>query len=285
MARLPVPGSDSGTWGELLNEFLDVAHNFDGTAKNLPQSKTHDLPDTDSATTALHHTLGTGATQAAAGNHTHAMTSLSDYDNSSSPAAGQVVAFNGSQFAPTPIEDVSTYGIYPLSAYGFIAISAVPEAFASNGGDGGGGWFRVVRIWVPAGKIINGICVHVNNPGTYGGSGWNGGVTYDDNGNQIATTGEIPTLWDTTGWRDAPLTTPVGAQSTGRFVRVGILSNGYTGLSFLFAVPNDPSVVGGGHGVVNRRSVYQAGVATPPASIDPATYGTSGGYIPPIGLF
>jgi hypothetical protein len=27
--------------------------------------------DTDTATTALHHTLGTGANQAAAGNHTH----------------------------------------------------------------------------------------------------------------------------------------------------------------------------------------------------------------------
>jgi hypothetical protein len=33
MARLPVPGSDGGTWGELLNEFLDVEHNTDGTLK------------------------------------------------------------------------------------------------------------------------------------------------------------------------------------------------------------------------------------------------------------
>lgn len=31
MARLPVPGSDSGQWGDLLNTFLDVAHNLDGT--------------------------------------------------------------------------------------------------------------------------------------------------------------------------------------------------------------------------------------------------------------
>jgi len=30
-ARLPVPGSDDGDWGDLLNEFLGVSHNSDGT--------------------------------------------------------------------------------------------------------------------------------------------------------------------------------------------------------------------------------------------------------------
>lgn len=33
MARLPVPGSDSGTWGNVLNDFLSVEHNADGTLK------------------------------------------------------------------------------------------------------------------------------------------------------------------------------------------------------------------------------------------------------------
>ena len=33
MARLPIPGSDNGTWGTLLNEYLDVEHNSDGTLK------------------------------------------------------------------------------------------------------------------------------------------------------------------------------------------------------------------------------------------------------------
>ena len=33
MARLPVPGSDDGTWGDLLNVFLSVEHNADGTLK------------------------------------------------------------------------------------------------------------------------------------------------------------------------------------------------------------------------------------------------------------
>lgn len=33
MARLPTPGSDNGTWGTLLNEFLDVEHNANGTLR------------------------------------------------------------------------------------------------------------------------------------------------------------------------------------------------------------------------------------------------------------
>lgn len=34
MARLPVPGSDDGTWGSILNDFLAQAHNTDGSVKS-----------------------------------------------------------------------------------------------------------------------------------------------------------------------------------------------------------------------------------------------------------
>ena len=33
MARLPVPGQDSGSWGTLLNDFLNVSLDTDGTVK------------------------------------------------------------------------------------------------------------------------------------------------------------------------------------------------------------------------------------------------------------
>lgn len=33
MARLPVPGGDDGNWGDILNEYLQVEHNPDGTLK------------------------------------------------------------------------------------------------------------------------------------------------------------------------------------------------------------------------------------------------------------
>lgn len=35
MARLPTPGGDENTWGDVLNDFLQVSHNADGTLKNL----------------------------------------------------------------------------------------------------------------------------------------------------------------------------------------------------------------------------------------------------------
>ena len=34
MSRLPVPGADGGTWGNILNDFLSVEHNSDGTLKS-----------------------------------------------------------------------------------------------------------------------------------------------------------------------------------------------------------------------------------------------------------
>jgi hypothetical protein len=33
MSRLPQPGSDSNTWGDILNDFLVQSHNSDGTLK------------------------------------------------------------------------------------------------------------------------------------------------------------------------------------------------------------------------------------------------------------
>jgi hypothetical protein len=33
VARLPVPGSDENTWGDVLNAFLQTSHNTDGTLK------------------------------------------------------------------------------------------------------------------------------------------------------------------------------------------------------------------------------------------------------------
>ena len=82
-------GGGGGVWGSItgtlsnqtdLQTALDgksaVGHNHDGSYSLLghthTQAQSHGSPDTDTATTALHHTLGSGANQAAAGNHAHA---------------------------------------------------------------------------------------------------------------------------------------------------------------------------------------------------------------------
>lgn len=41
MARLPVPGSDTGTWGQVLNDFLGVAHDSNGALKTSSISAGH----------------------------------------------------------------------------------------------------------------------------------------------------------------------------------------------------------------------------------------------------
>lgn len=56
------------------NIWTDAVHSHASNAEGgkLAQANTHESPDTDVAPTSLHHTLGAGANQAAAGNHTHA---------------------------------------------------------------------------------------------------------------------------------------------------------------------------------------------------------------------
>lgn len=80
---------------DLLDALFDAltGHDHDGTdggAPKLPQANTHESADTDSATTALHHTIGTGANQAAAGNHGHALSTLSGQVAQSQIADGAI---------------------------------------------------------------------------------------------------------------------------------------------------------------------------------------------------
>ena len=58
MARLPVPGQDIGTWGEVLNEFLVVGHNTDGTLKLPPAAETPDATTTTKGKIRLAGDLG-----------------------------------------------------------------------------------------------------------------------------------------------------------------------------------------------------------------------------------
>ena len=55
MTRLPIPHDDNGTWGSVLNDFLLVEHNADGTLKkgaDISQAKTDAASAISSAQTA-----------------------------------------------------------------------------------------------------------------------------------------------------------------------------------------------------------------------------------------
>lgn len=44
MSRLPIPGQDSGTWGDILNDYLLQAHSSDGTLKPSSVTASHLAP-------------------------------------------------------------------------------------------------------------------------------------------------------------------------------------------------------------------------------------------------
>ena len=64
LANTSVQGDDS----RLSDARPPTSH--DHSSNKLTQANTHQSPDTDTATTSLHHTLGTGANQAAPGDTT-----------------------------------------------------------------------------------------------------------------------------------------------------------------------------------------------------------------------
>lgn len=73
MTRLPTPGKDSGQWGNILNDFLGVAHNADGTLKLITDTQVSASSKDGTASTPSMRTLGTGSLQSAAGDHTHSL--------------------------------------------------------------------------------------------------------------------------------------------------------------------------------------------------------------------
>lgn len=94
-------------------------HDHSGDAANtkkgskLAQANTHQAADTDTATGSIHHTLGTDANQAAAGNHTHSYNALTNRPiiqctsgtRPGSPALGQL------------IYETDTYRMYSWAQY------------------------------------------------------------------------------------------------------------------------------------------------------------------------
>ena len=119
MARLPVPGSDNGTWGDILNDFLSVEHNSDGTQKTVPVTKG-----------------GTGATDATSARSNLGLSSVAS-TGSASDVAVNSSGFSGNlssadsnvQAALTTIDSLLvTNGVNGASAYDV----AVANGFVGN---------------------------------------------------------------------------------------------------------------------------------------------------------
>ncbi len=84
-ARLPIPGSDNGTWGDILNSFLQVSHNSDGTIATAALTAAGGVTTVNSKTPA---TSGNNA-----GSITLSTTDLADVSISSA-ANNQVLTYD-----------------------------------------------------------------------------------------------------------------------------------------------------------------------------------------------
>ena len=85
MSRLPTPGSDAGTWGTILNDFLNVAHNGDGSLKD---GSVGDATITSVSQSKVINLVSDLAGKAAVG-HTHTLTfSLTAYTKQGTLSTG-----------------------------------------------------------------------------------------------------------------------------------------------------------------------------------------------------
>lgn len=56
MARLPTPGGDNGTWGDILNAFLAVEHNADGTLKRTSDGSSNVITTANGSVLLIYNT-------------------------------------------------------------------------------------------------------------------------------------------------------------------------------------------------------------------------------------
>ncbi|HKX72723.1 MAG TPA: hypothetical protein VJM32_01775 [Candidatus Saccharimonadales bacterium] len=260
MARLPIPGSDDGTWGDVLNDFLSVEHNTDGTLK--PGGSLADKADDASV---LH----------LAGSET--VTGAKDFTGGLQSGGSAVVVTTDPRLTDQT-------GYYPPQAYGFFAMSDIPSNCSASSFIGASD-IVFARVYVPAGNAITKVGAAMTGAGTLAAGGQNRFGVYDDTGVLLQTTPNNNSQWTTPGWKIATLSTPIAAQGTGRFVYVAAIVTGYSANpNFAFNNSGQEVVFYGGNGVTNRRHFYMQGQSALPASVNPASTGFNSSYLLLVGL-
>lgn len=352
MARLPTPGSDKDTWGNVLNDYLLQSHDGSGLLKagsvgnsqlqddavtadnvadnSLPQGKVQNLPSDlanklntsargaangvaslDSGTKVPVSELptGTGATQVAAGNHTHTLDALSDVSTSGA-ADGQALIHTGGSWAPGSL---NSGGYARITSSGSWAVptgvsrvyvraiggggggggggSASSTSDQAGGGGGGAGAVTDQSVNVTPGQNLT-ITIGGGGPGGPGGAaGGNAGVfaNFQGRGESTTVTGSGISLTAAGGGGGFM----GGANSDGRSPGgiMGMPNGGYTGgfgaeaiypgsggfTNGYYAAPGAPSAFGtaggGGGGKANATNGGGGGTAATTIGIEAAAGG------------
>jgi hypothetical protein len=269
VARLPIPGSDSETWGEILNDYLSVSHNSDGTLQ--PAAVTDSGAIASSTVTAKGDlVVGTGSA------------ALSRLQKGTD---GQVLVTDSAQTTGLAWNNPAEGPAYPLAGYGLVAATDNPGSFNGTGSIGTG-YVWLTRMWVPPNTSFNKIALVVTTSSTYTPSavpnqmGW-----YTDDGVLQDVTADDSAMWSTSNsWYVGTLSTPVPAQSSGRFIYVATITGGFSGVSHFYLTGANYIVLTSIVGSAKRRCMYANGQTSLPTSFDPTSYGTPTAYIPLMGL-
>lgn len=168
--------------------------------------------------------------------------------------------------------------LYPMSEYG-IAASSMHINNATSAVSLTNGKLWLTRIFVPANTSISKVFFCVKSIGSLPGTAASGVAVFSDAGLSLGTS-LLNSLFTSVGWKTATLASPISAQSTGRFVYVGIVCNFGT-IPTLYGTTDGPwNTLPSTH----RRNISITATTIFPNSFTPASYGNNEIIMPFVGL-
>lgn len=289
MTRLPSPGLDNGVWGEILNDFLSVEHNSDGTLKAGGTLA-------GKAATSLTLSAGTGLTGGGdlSANRSFSVTNDSTTQKIRFSQAGTLIGtrqelnlIEGSNVTLTTADnsgnnrvDVTVAAATPASPttplagdQNLIAWAFDPVHAASSIGTVNGTMSLIKVIVRSATTITNGVYAVVNG-GTSLTSGQNFIGLYDSSGTRVAISADQTTNMGTSNnIVTAPWTAPYSAAAGSYWL--AILTNGLASPDFARAGANAISNLASvGLTTSTRRfGTSGSGLTALPASFTPSGMG------------
>ena len=273
MARLPVPGSDDGIWGTLLNDYLSQAHNTDGSLK-AGSADAGVISDGAISTAKLDGTL-TGAVSKAQSSVQQVNGATPDIGGSVTLTAGDVgaaAAVHSHAIADVTnlqadLDAIDANANNVCTALGAVAWTIDPEVATFSATQAN---THLGAVYLPKDQIITALSL----PVITAGAGLTLGILaiYDGNANLVAQTPNSPTVFQSTGWKTVNLTTPYQVPVSGLYY----LASGWLGTT-LPAVLNiqHTSAVSQGFPSGKPRGIHAAvptGTSLPDPAISTGNY-------------
>lgn len=255
MSRLPTPGADDGNWGTILNDYLSVSHNADGTLKpaSIPADSSVQQVNVSSSGT----TVGTRSdVNFVAG----ANTQLTIADDSANNRVNITIA---GDLGAAVDQSAAALGLITQT----LRIEQTSGHFQLNAGV-----CIFVRIYIPKSTVTT-LGAWMTNEGLTA-TGYSGIALYTASGTLIDKTNDISSALATPGntWVSGTLSGGARAVAAGSYY-IAFLANLSTGpfIGGVAAFTNVPPVNGA------YPTVYITGQSNFPASFTPASANANSG--------